>query len=98
MSLRSSTFNLEEPNFAFEQTPQRGAKKLVQPRTHLGESYEFTEDANDPEWKTEGTTSWKVIKKNKNIRCKLNFYMDRSYKVKQDLRSKKNGLCGMSQL
>ncbi|KAL7721991.1 Rho/RAC guanine nucleotide exchange factor [Entamoeba marina] len=48
------------------------------------------------EWKNETNSNWVVIKKNKNILVKLNFILDRSCKVKQDLRAKKNVL--MSEL
>ncbi|ELP88154.1 Rho/RAC guanine nucleotide exchange factor, putative [Entamoeba invadens IP1] len=50
----------------------------------------------EDEWKNDTTTSWVTVKKNKRIQMKLNFIMDRSCKVKQDLRAKRNVL--MSEL
>ena len=48
------------------------------------------------EFKNKDTSRWKTIKKNNRIGAKLNFMLDRSCKVKQDLKSKRNVL--MSEL
>ncbi|BFU25215.1 Rho guanine nucleotide exchange factor, putative [Entamoeba histolytica HM-1:IMSS-B] len=120
-TLRSSTFQLEQPDFIGDERPMpktprtmtsiskgkidmSGRKPL--PKGKMTRStvatiakYQDIEVENpdnsyneDKEWKNEGTSQWVVIKKNKNIQMKLNFLMDRSCKVKQDLKSKRNVL------
>ena len=55
-----------------------------------------TPEQAEAEFKNKESSRWKTIKKNNRIGAKLNFMLDRSCKVKQDLKSKRNVL--MSEL
>ena len=52
----------------------------------------YENDTVQTKWKDNTTSTWIILRKNKVNTLKSSFYLDRSCKVKQDLRSKQNGL------